>query len=520
MKAVIYARYSSHQQTEQSIEGQLRDCYQFASRKNIKVVGEYIDRAQSGRTDNRADFQRMIKDSSKKLFDAVIVWKIDRFGRNREEIAINKVKFRKNGVSILYAKEHVPDGPEGIILESVLEGMAEYYSANLSQNVLRGMRESALKCQSTGSAIPLGFKIGKDKKFEIDEEKAAIVREIFNLYDSGYPFADIARELNEKGYRTAKGKLFRCGVMRGILSNRKYIGEYSWKDVVIPNGIPKIIDDDVFERVQMKLNTKFKKMAKRNDWSEFYLTGKLFCGHCEAMMVGDSGTSQNGSKYYYYICPQSKRHKCNKKSIRKEKLEKLVAEITCREILVPELMEMIADQVISLQESNRKDTSLEDYYSSRLNEVSSSISNLMKAIEQGIITDTTKSRLMELESQKAELEQNLALEKAENPSITKEEVLYYLEHMNRRATTNSDSFKYLVRSFINTIFLFDDRIVITYNLKNKNSTVTLDECNDAIFCSDISELAQLNIYNPNKMFFSTYFFGIVETLDSFHKYDS
>ena len=515
MNAVIYARYSSHQQTEQSIEGQLRDCYQFANQKNIKIIGEYIDRAQSGRTDNRADFQRMIKDSSKKLFDAVIVWKIDRFGRNREEIAINKVKFRKNGVSILYAKEHVPEGPEGIILESVLEGMAEYYSANLSQNVMRGMRESALKCQSTGSAIPLGFKIGKDKKFEIDEGKASIVRELFNLYDSGYSFADIARELNDKGYRTAKGKLFRCAVMRGILSNRKYIGEYSWKDVVIPNGIPKIIDDELFERVQIKLKTKSKKMAKRNDWSEFYLTGKLFCGHCETMMVGDSGTSQNGTSYYYYICPQSKRHKCNKKSIRKEKLEKLVAEITCKEILVPELMETIADQIIAVQEANRKDTSLEDYYTHRLNEVSASISNIMKAIEQGIITDTTKSRLIELEGQKAELEENLALEKEENPAVTKEEILYYLDHMNRKAATDPDSFKYLVRTFIKAIFLFDDKIILTYNLKNKNSTVTLDECNNAIFCSDNSELAQLSVYNPNKIFFGVHFFGIVVSLKDY-----
>lgn len=515
MNAVIYARYSSHQQTEQSIEGQLRDCYQFANQKNIKIIGEYIDRAQSGRTDNRADFQRMIKDSSKKLFDAVIVWKIDRFGRNREEIAINKVKFRKNGVSILYAKEHVPEGPEGIILESVLEGMAEYYSANLSQNVMRGMRESALKCQSTGSAIPLGFKIGKDKKFEIDEGKASIVRELFNLYDSGYSFADIARELNDKGYRTAKGKLFRCAVMRGILSNRKYIGEYSWKDVVIPNGIPKIIDDELFERVQIKLKTKSKKMAKRNDWSEFYLTGKLFCGHCETMMVGDSGTSQNGTSYYYYICPQSKRHKCNKKSIRKEKLEKLVAEITCKEILVPELMETIADQIIAVQEANRKDTSLEDYYTHRLNEVSASIANIMKAIEQGIITDTTKSRLMELESQKAELKDKLALEKLENPTVTKEEILYYLDHMNRKAATDPESFKYLVRAFIKAIFLFDDKIILTYNLKNKNSTVTLDECNNAIFCSDNSELAQLSVYNPNKIFFGVHFFGIVVSLKDY-----
>ena len=157
MKAVIYARYSSERQTEQSIEGQLRECEKFAKSNDISIVGTYIDRAQSGRTDNRIDFQKMLKDSKRQMFDAVIVWKIDRFGRNREEIAKNKAILRRNNVKVLYAKEHIPDGPEGIILESVLEGLAEYYSANLSQNILRGMRETALKCQYNGSGLALGL---------------------------------------------------------------------------------------------------------------------------------------------------------------------------------------------------------------------------------------------------------------------------------------------------------------------------------------------------------------------------
>ena len=169
MKAVIYARYSCERQTEQSIEGQLRECNDFASQQGITIIGNYIDRAVSGKYDNRDQFQRMIRDSAKGRFEAVIVYKTDRFARNRYDSAMYKAKLKKNGVKVLYAKEHIPEGPEGIILESMLEGMAEYYSAELSQKVIRGMHETAMKCQSTGGNIPLGYKVGYEKKLIVDE---------------------------------------------------------------------------------------------------------------------------------------------------------------------------------------------------------------------------------------------------------------------------------------------------------------------------------------------------------------
>ena len=145
MKAVIYARYSSENQREESIEGQLRECKEYADYNDIEVVGEYIDRALTAKTDNRPGFQRMIQDSGKKLFDLVLVWKLDRFARNRYDSAFYRYTLRKNGVKIISVKENISDGPEGIILESMIEGMAEYYSANLSQNVKRGFHENALK---------------------------------------------------------------------------------------------------------------------------------------------------------------------------------------------------------------------------------------------------------------------------------------------------------------------------------------------------------------------------------------
>ena len=182
IKAVIYARYSSHNQREESIEGQMRECQAYAARNNMAIVGEYIDRALSGKTDNRADFQRMIRDSEKGHFQAVIMYTLDRFARNRYDSAMYKSKLKRNGVKVYYAKQYIPDEPEGIILESVLEGYAEYYSENLSRNIKRGMMENALACKVTGGNIALGYAISPEKTYIIDPAGAKIVQEIYNMY--------------------------------------------------------------------------------------------------------------------------------------------------------------------------------------------------------------------------------------------------------------------------------------------------------------------------------------------------
>ena len=196
-KGVIYARYSpGPNQREESIEGQIRECSEYAKSKDIQIIGTYIDRAISRRTDNRADFQRMFKDAEKNLFDVIIVWKIDRFGRNREEIAVNKIKCRKCGVTISYAKEPIPEGPTGIILESLLEGLAEYYSAELSEKIIRGLTDNALSGKVTHGNVGLGYKIGGDKRIEIDSLNAPTVQMIFEMFAEGFRYSEIIRKLN------------------------------------------------------------------------------------------------------------------------------------------------------------------------------------------------------------------------------------------------------------------------------------------------------------------------------------
>lgn len=180
MTGVIYARYSSDNQREESIEGQLRECKEFAAKNGIEIVDTYIDRALSAKTDNRPDFQRMIKDSSKELFDTIIVWKLDRFARNRYDSAHYKAILRKNGVKVVSATEIISDTAEGILLESLLEGMAEYYSVDLAEKITRGLTENALKCKFNGGTVPLGYTIDASQYYQIDPfSKVVIGRYVF-----------------------------------------------------------------------------------------------------------------------------------------------------------------------------------------------------------------------------------------------------------------------------------------------------------------------------------------------------
>lgn len=203
-KAAIYARYSSDAQTEQSIEGQLRICQQYAKNNNILIVDTYIDRAMTGTNDMRPDFQRMIRDSAKRQWDYVIVYKLDRFSRDKYATTIHKHTLKENGVKLLSAMENIPDTPEGIILESLLEGMNQYYSAELSQKVKRGLKESYLKGNFTGGSVPYGYDV-KDKKVSINPEEGAVIKEIFGLYAQGYTVEYIANELKSRGVRAKNG---------------------------------------------------------------------------------------------------------------------------------------------------------------------------------------------------------------------------------------------------------------------------------------------------------------------------
>lgn len=281
----------------------------------MTVINEYCDRAVSGKTDNRPNFQKLIKDSEKGQFQAVIMYTLDRFARNRYDSAIYKAKLKKHGVRVYYAKQPMPDTPEGIILESVLEGYAEYYSENLSRNIKRGLKENALQCKATGGAgLPLGYIVGEDKKYKIEPVGAKIVQEIYQMYADGMSATQIINVCNERGYKTARGKDFNKNSLKTILKNDKYIGVYRYMDVVIENGVPAIISKDLFNKVQNMFQHNYTARARSKAKEDYLLTTKLFCGHCGSPMVGESGTSKTGKLHLYYKCVGRKRkHSCKKK---------------------------------------------------------------------------------------------------------------------------------------------------------------------------------------------------------------
>ena len=308
LRAVIYARYSSESQREESIEGQLRECYAFARKNDISVIGEYIDRAFSAKTDRRPDFQRMIKDSAKRHFDLVIVWKLDRFARNRYDSANYKAVLKRNGVKVMSATESISEGSEGILLESVLEGMAEYYSADLSEKVIRGHTENALKCKYNGGTLPIGYTTDKEQNYHIDPLTAPFVLEAYQNYDEGMTMSEIAVILNQKELKNTRGGRISIENVASLLKNRRYTGEYIYRDIVVPDGIPAIVPKDLFDRVQEKIAKNKKAPARHKAEDDYILTTKLFCGECKSLMVGESGTSCTKQVYHYYKCVSAKKH--------------------------------------------------------------------------------------------------------------------------------------------------------------------------------------------------------------------
>lgn len=319
MKAVIYARYSSDSQREESIEGQIRECTAFAEKNGMTVLKHYIDRAYSAKTDNRPEFQRMICDSKEKLFDVILVWKLDRFARNRYDSANYKNILKKNGVRVVSANEPISDSSEGILLEAMLEGFAEYFSADLAEKVSRGLTENALKCKFNGGNPTIGFMVSKEQEILIDPVKAPFVRTAFEMYDDGSTMSQICDFLNEHNVMNSRGKPHTINSVSKILKNRRYIGEYCYRDVVIPNGIPAIVPEDLFNRVQEKIEKNKKTPARNKADVEYLLTTKLFCGHCGAYMCGESGRGHSGKNYHYYKCVsvKKKRTNCKKKQSQK-----------------------------------------------------------------------------------------------------------------------------------------------------------------------------------------------------------
>ena len=478
--AVVYARYSSHKQGEQSIEGQLTAAYAYAEARGYTIVHEYIDRAMTGRNDDRAEFQQMLSDCSKKQFSVIIVWKVDRFGRNREEITFNKYRCKKHGVRVEYVAENMGEGPEAVILESVLEGMAEYYSLQLSQNIRRGNRENAKKCKFTGGRVPLGYRLDKEHNFVIDPDGAALVRRIYAMYAEGQTITEIITQLNAEGLHTSQDKPYTKNSLRTILKNEKYIGIYDFKDgeIRIVDGVPAIVDKDTYYKVQKLLSVNQRAPAARWSRADYLLTNKLFCGSCGSQMVGESGTSKTGAKHNYYLCISHKRGKsCARKAIRQDLIEPYILDKAQQLIMDDEVMDYIVENVWAFyqQQDQRRDTVTA--LQAQLAEVEKAITNLTRAIEAGMpLTVTTKNRLSELDAQQTALNSALAQNQLDGGfRLQKEHIQFFLAQFRELDYTDRKCQQRLIDVFINSIYVKDDKIVINFNFSGGNATLSFTD---------------------------------------------
>ena len=486
MTAVIYARYSSDNQREESIEGQIRECTAYAEKNGITIVKHYIDRAISAKTDNRPEFQQMIKDSDKKLFDIVLVWKLDRFARNRYDSARYKTQLKKNGVKLMSATEIISEGPEGIILESVLEGYAEYYSADLAEKVVRGQTENILKGRCNGGRGTFGYTLDSERKFHIDPLTSPFVLESFKKYNEGSTMKEIRDWLNENGIKNPVGGAFTYNSVEHMLKNRRYIGELKFRDVVVPDAIPPIIPLELFEDVQEKIAKNKKAPARRKAEDDYLLTTKLFCGYCGALMFGESGTSRTGEVHRYYKCATAKKKKgCKKKTVRKQWLEDLVVNQTMQLVKDDAAMESIIAKVMELQ--NKENTNI-PLYEKQLRDAESGIQNMLNAIQAGILTSSTKERLEQLEETKRELEARIAEEKLAKPKIKEEFIRFWLMRFRKLDMSLKDQRQALVDTFINSIYLYDDKVLITFNYKEGTQTITFEEAAQAASKENGSDL--------------------------------
>lgn len=466
--AVIYARYSSDNQTEQSIEGQLRVCEQYAKNNDILILKTYIDRAMTGTNDNRPDFQQMIKDSANKEWQNIIVYKLDRFSRNKYETAKYKKILKDNGVKLLSAMENIPDTPEGIILESLLEGMAEYYSAELSQKVKRGMNETRLKGNFTGGNLIYGYKV-ENHKVVINEEQAEVVRYIYEQYALGVYVKDIIADLTEK-HIFNHGKPFARNTIYNILKNEKYSGVYRFNNQTFENMYPQIVSTEIYEKVRQKTNQN--KYGKRSIEVVYLLRNKLKCGYCGEPISAECGTTSQGKKRRYYKCLGKKRHttNCNKQTIRKEVLEDLVIKILIEQSNTPKTLDKIADNILKVQESEDCGNILLTSLNKEKIETQKTLDNIMKAVEQGVINNTTNKRMIELEKKLEDIERQIIVEKSKaNFKLTKEDIV---NHFNDALKLEP---QLLINYLVKQIILYDDKMQIYFNspsIATNNTTKT------------------------------------------------
>lgn len=520
LKAVAYARYSSNMQREESIKAQIRAISSYAEDNGYALLDSYVDEAKSGTNDNRAAFQRLITDIKvgNIKIDAVIVHKLDRFARNRYDAAIYRDFFEKQGIKLLSVTENFQDTPESVILQSVIDGMNEYYSLNLRREVRKGLKENALSARTTGGSPPLGYNVDKStQKLIINETEAEVVKLIFKMYLEGCGYTEIIQELNASGYKTKRGQSFGKNSINSILHNLKYTGMYTYnlvapkykasgkpirygkaenEDIIqIDGGVPQIISKEDFEAVQHKMKERQHKAGQYNAKVSYLLSGKIFCGECGSPYSGNKRKARaDHPEYISYRCSrQNGKKTCKNKEIRKELVEDVVLKklsgIIFDDKIIPVILDTI-NEFIFEKEGAAKQSKINA--ENRLKELSRQIDNLVD-----IIADTGSKAIIErlegLEREKTLIEDKIRKLDAELSkkmvSKTKLKRLFSrAKHLFEQGTL--DASKRLVDLFVERVDVYKDHIEIRLNILPSDTTSKALKDNNP---DDLLELGKLDI---------------------------
>ena len=456
-KVAFYGRYSSSNQTEQSIEGQLHVCEKYAAAHDLQIVAQYIDRALSGTSDQRPQFQQMIADSAERMWESVLVYKLDRFARNRYDSALYKKKLRDNGVRVISATEQISDSPEGIIMEGLLEAMDEYYSAELSRKMRRGIEESFRKGKYIQSIPPFGYVLTDQHTLALDPDTAPASGEIFRMYDAGKKIGEIAAWLNNQGFRKASGRPWTPMNVSRHLHHTVCKGEYCYGDFEGFMPCPAVVNAELFDRVQEQLRTSAQRRRKRSDYT-YLLTGKMICASCGHSVCG----STSGNAHYYY-CRRCENAKSIKADFLHEKVLNALSEYLSGE-KAAELAEA-AYAVYTADERPNPRPALEK----ELRSVETQLQNATQAILRGVDLDTLTDTINELKARREAL--RVSLESAETP-IPK----LTLAHFRAALAMMSDTpGKELLDTVVNQVILKDDTVIICINLTDDNNTPPLEQ---------------------------------------------
>ncbi len=519
--AAEYCRYSSSAQDDgYSIEAQQKAIANFAAVNGYDVQHSYIDKARTGTNANRPEFQRMIEDAKKGLFDVIIIHKIDRFSRNRFDSILYKNELSKYGVKVISVTENFGEGAEAELMLAMQESMAEYYSKNLAREVRKGMDVLSSKGLHTGGSPPLGYDV-VDKKLAINEAEAEIVRLIFEMYSNKYTYNDMAKELNARGYKTKSGNEFSASSFNSILNQEKYIGTYVYNRRVsksltgkynshankpedeivrIPNAVPRIIDDETFNRVQARLNQNKRNVGTYKSKSSYLLSGLIVCGECGYHYQGNSRKGGSGTIYSSYRCGKKQNHKigCGNKEIEKNKLENFVIEQLQNYLFSDEAINEIAHQVNeynkTVAKTNNQDLIL---FQKQLKQIDKQIANITKAIARGVDEDIMIDQINGLNQSKKDLQKRIdeaVLE--ELPTVSKDDIRQALSAFSTYLKENNTiECKRFIDNYIDKIVVHKDKIEIVLKVASSNfNTSESDNDSGALHITIVVSREELQNY--------------------------